>query len=50
MANEHGCVFCATDWAGMSTTDVPNVLSLLQDLSRFPTLADRAQQGFVNFM
>ena len=50
MANEHGFVFCATDWAGMSTPDVPNVLLLLQDLSRFPTLADRAQQGFVNFM
>jgi hypothetical protein len=50
MANEHGFVFCATDWAGMSTLDVPNVLTLLQDLSRFPTLADRAQQGFVNFM
>jgi hypothetical protein len=50
MANEHGFVFCATDWTGMSTPDVPNVLALLQDLSRFPTLADRAQQGFVNFM
>ncbi|HMJ95110.1 MAG TPA: hypothetical protein VK486_04615 [Thermoleophilaceae bacterium] len=50
MANEHGFVFCATDWTGMSTLDVPNVLGLLQDLSRFPTLADRAQQGFVNFM
>ena len=50
MANEHGFVFCATDWAGMSTPDVPNVLALLQDLSRFNTLADRAQQGFVNFM
>ena len=50
MANEHGFVFCATDWTGMSTLDVPNVLLLLQDLSRFPTLADRAQQGFVNFM
>jgi hypothetical protein len=50
MANEHGFVFCATDWTGMSTPDVPNVLALLQDLSRFNTLADRAQQGFVNFM
>ena len=48
MGNEHGFVFCATDWAGMSIYDVPNVLTILQDLSRFPTLADRAQQGFVN--
>jgi hypothetical protein len=32
----------------MSTLDVPNVLTILQNLSNFPTLADRAQQGFVN--
>ena len=42
--------FCATDWAGMSTLDAPNVLSLLQDLSKFNTLVDRTQQGYVNFM
>ena len=48
MGNEHGFVFCATDWAGMSIYDVPNVLTILQDLSRFPTLAERSQQGFVN--
>jgi hypothetical protein len=50
MANEHNFVFCATDWAGMSTQDVPNIGSILADLSNFASLADRAQQGFVNFM
>jgi hypothetical protein len=50
MANEHNFVFCATDWIGMSIGDAPNVLSLLQDLSGFPSLADRDQQGFLNFM
>jgi hypothetical protein len=50
MGREHGFLFCATDWVGMSFEDVPNVLTLLQDLSGFPSLADRAQQGFVNFM
>jgi hypothetical protein len=50
MANEHDFVFCATDWSGMSTQDVPNIGSILADLSNFPSLADRAQQGFVNFM
>ena len=50
MGQEHGFVWCATDWIGMSTTDVPNVLKLLQDLSSFNTLADRIQQGYVNFM
>ena len=50
MANEHNFVFCATDWTGMSTQDLPNVASILGDLSNFPSLPDRAQQGFVNFM
>ena len=43
-------VACATDWSGMSTPDLPNVLALSTDLSRFPSLADRNQQGFLNFM
>jgi hypothetical protein len=43
-------VACATDWSGMSAEDIPNVLELSRDLSKFPTLADRNQQGFLNFM
>jgi hypothetical protein len=50
MANEHSFMFCATDWSGMSTQDLPNIGSILADLSNFSSLADRAQQGFVNFM
>ena len=49
MANEHNFVFCATDWSGMSTQDLPNIGSILGDLSNFSSLPDRAQQGFVNF-
>jgi hypothetical protein len=30
--------------------DVPNVVTILHDLSNFPTLADRVQQGMLNFM
>ena len=30
--------------------DLPNVLTILQDLSQFPTLADRVQQGMLNFL
>ncbi|MGH2748728.1 MAG: hypothetical protein ACRDKB_12525 [Actinomycetota bacterium] len=41
---------CAADWWGMSTQDVPTVLGIIADLSLFPSLADRAQQGFLNFM
>ncbi|REE96088.1 hypothetical protein [Thermomonospora umbrina] len=50
MAAEHGFVFCATKWAGMSLDDVPNVVTVLTDLSRFATIADRAQQGMLNML
>jgi len=48
MANEHNFVFCATAWAGFSSEDVLNVLAAIGDLSRFNTVADRMQQGFLN--
>ena len=50
MANEHNVTFCATDWAGFSTPDVPNTIGVLNDLSKFPETADRIQQGFLNFL
>ncbi|MFL5908132.1 MAG: hypothetical protein ACJ75Z_11130 [Solirubrobacterales bacterium] len=50
MANEHDVVFCATDWYGFATQNIPNVLLILQDLSRFPLLADETQQGMLNFL
>ena len=43
-------VACATDWSGMSREDVPNALQVSGDLSRFPSLADRLQQGILDFM
>ena len=48
--NAHGISFCATDWMGMATTDIPNALTILADVSNFPTLADRVQQGVLNFL
>lgn len=50
MAAEHGFVFCATKWIGMADEDVPNVVSALADLTRFHTVADRTQQGLLNFI
>ena len=41
---------CAADWWGMSTVDLPTVVAIIGDLSLFPSLPDRAQQGFLNFM
>ena len=47
MGNENDILFCATDWYGMATGDVPNVATMLADMSNFPTLADRVQQGIL---
>jgi hypothetical protein len=50
MANDRAMVYCATDWTGMATADVPNAAIALNDLSRFPFLTDRVQQGELNFL
>lgn len=50
LGNEAGILFCSTQWAGMSEIDVANAVDTLQDFSRFPTMADRMQQGIVNFI
>src|SRR5256885_17218992 len=50
MEDEHDFMRCATAWAGMATVDIPNVATILTDLSNFPTLADRVQQGMLNFL
>jgi hypothetical protein len=57
LGNENGVMNCATDWIGMSASDdsdpfhddIPTAISALQDLSKFPALPDRLQQGFLNF-
>ncbi|HEX4903449.1 MAG TPA: hypothetical protein VFV42_11605 [Acidimicrobiales bacterium] len=45
-----GHAMCAVDWIGMATEDIVNVALILHDISLFPSLADRAQQGFLNFL
>ncbi|NUP78352.1 MAG: hypothetical protein HOV96_12495 [Nonomuraea sp.] len=50
MAQEHGFLFCATKWIGMADEDIPNVISVFSDISRFGTVPDRSRQGFLNFM
>ncbi len=41
-------VYCATDWIGMSEQDFPTAVEILGDISQFPKLADRVQQGILN--
>ena len=48
MSNEHNFVFCATDWAGFASQDLPFIASsAISDLSSFQELTDRMQQGFL---
>ncbi len=50
MANQFGMMYCGTDWLGFDTSDVPDAFLAIQDLSRFPILADRSQQGQLDFL
>ena len=50
MANREGMLYCATDWFGWSNSDIPNAILALADLSNFPVLADRGQQGELDFL
>lgn len=50
MGHNHNFTFCATDWIGMAEGDIANVATILVDASNFPSLADRVQQGMLNFL
>jgi hypothetical protein len=51
LPSEHNFVNCAADWIGMADEDVPDVGgSVLTDLSNMPEIADRAQQGMLDFL
>jgi hypothetical protein len=48
LAQEHGIVFCATDEIGLSISDFPVAAAALQNLSLFPAIPDRLQQGLLD--
>ncbi|HSS05133.1 MAG TPA: hypothetical protein VLK89_08115 [Solirubrobacterales bacterium] len=48
LAQAHGIVICATDEIGMSESDLGVTVLALQDLSRFPAIPDRLQQGLLD--
>ncbi len=51
LSAENNVITCATEWSGMADEDVvPSALPALVDLSKFPSIPDRLQQGFLNFM
>ncbi|HUC37307.1 MAG TPA: hypothetical protein VMR97_09305 [Acidimicrobiales bacterium] len=50
MANRESMLYCATDWFGWADSDIPNAVGALADLSNFSWLADRGQQGELDFL
>ncbi len=48
LANTYNFVLCATDEIGMSQSDIPTTFGILNDLSGFPKLVDRLQQGLLD--
>jgi hypothetical protein len=51
LGHDENVVTCAADWIGMAEEDiVPAAIPALRDLSNFPPLPDRLQQGFLDFI
>jgi hypothetical protein len=50
MSANFNIAYCATDWYGMSENDLPIALSALVNLSKFPAIPDRLQQGLLAFL
>ncbi len=50
MSATYNIAYCATDWYGMSEDDVPSALAALSDISKFPAIPDRLQQGLLAFL
>src|SRR6202035_4151769 len=48
LSQGHDIVQCATDEIGMSESDLPSVVQALQNLSSFPKITDRLQQGLLD--
>ncbi|HET6830983.1 MAG TPA: hypothetical protein VFH44_06490, partial [Solirubrobacterales bacterium] len=50
LARQENTIWCAMDFEGFAEQDLGTVIAALSDMSNFKKLADRMQQGYVNFM
>jgi hypothetical protein len=48
LSEGHKLIQCATDEIGMAESDVPTIIASLENLSLFPTIPDRLQQGLLD--
>jgi len=47
---QFGLMACASDEIGMSQSDIPNAIASISNVSQFPSISDRLQQGMINFL
>ena len=47
---QYGLMACATDEIGMAEQDIPNAIASITNVSQFPSMPDRLQQGLINFL
>jgi hypothetical protein len=50
LATQHNMAFCATDWWGLAEGDTGLAAHAVANLSEFPVIVDRLQQGVLNFL
>ena len=48
LSENYKIVHCATDEIGMAESDVPTVIAALENISEFPAIPDRLQQGLLD--
>ncbi len=48
LSENYKIVHCATDEIGMAESDVPTVIAALENVSAFPAIPDRLQQGLLD--
>ena len=49
-AAQYDVVFCGATWLGMSAEDIPYLAALTADMSGFPSVPDRMQQAYLDFL
>lgn len=48
LAREYDMAFCATDWWGLASADLPAFINALRNVNELPAIVDRLQQGVLN--
>ncbi len=48
VASTNNMLYCATNWIGLSEEDLGSAFTALRDISEFPAISDRSQQGILN--